>query len=63
MTREITIHPCEPTLEELVSIRSQVYGEDSTELNVKKCKALESQIERHKAFREAQKEKGKEANE
>ena len=49
------IHPNEPTLEELISIRSTLYGQESTDVNVKKCKALESQIERHKADRDAKK--------
>jgi hypothetical protein len=56
------IHPNEPTLEELISIRSALYSADSTEMNVKQIRALESQIERHKADRDAKKaaqEKGK----
>jgi hypothetical protein len=56
-------HPCEPTLEELINIRSTLYGQESTELNVKKIKALECQIKRHKDVRDASKEKEKGVNE
>jgi len=49
------LHTCEPSLEELIAIRSKLYSEDSTETNVKQIKALECQIERHKAIREAKK--------
>lgn len=51
------IHPCEPTLEELVSIRAKLFSSDSTDENFKKIRALEAQIERHKAAREASKKK------
>ena len=50
------IHSCEPTLEELVGIRSKLYSAESTDMNVKKIKAIESQIERHKAARDAKKQ-------
>jgi len=53
------LHPCEPSLEELISIRSSIYTEASTEENVKQIKALESQIERHKAGRDANNAKSK----
>jgi hypothetical protein len=55
MSNEINIHPCEPSLDELKTIRSTIYSQPSTDLNLKKCKALESQIERHVAHKEAQK--------
>lgn len=43
------IHPCEPNLGELKKIRQDLYGLESTELNVKKIKAIESQIARHES--------------
>ena len=58
----IKLHACEPTLEELVSIRSRLYKADSTEMNVKQIKALECQITRHKAVRDAEKAKAKETS-
>ena len=48
------LHPCEPTLEELVNIRGKLYKEEGTELNLKKIRAIEVQIERHKQDRKEQ---------
>jgi hypothetical protein len=53
------LHPCEPTLEELTSIRSALFSEDSTDMNLKKIRAIEFQIERHKKDRDAKKAQAK----
>ena len=50
-------NPNEPSLEDLVKIRGGLYRAESTEMNLKKIRALESQIERHKAEKEAAKTK------
>ena len=49
------LHECEPSLEELVNIRGALYRAESTDMNLKKIRALESQIERHKAERDEKK--------
>jgi len=54
------IHHCEPKLEELLKIRNRLYGAESTEDNLKKIRALESQIERHKKVRDEAKKGAKE---
>ena len=40
-------HPNEPSLEKLKEIESSLYGEESTDENMKKIKAVQSQIARH----------------
>ena len=49
------IHACEPSLEKLLRLRGDLYKAESTQMNLKKIRALESQIERHKQEREAKK--------
>jgi len=51
------IHECEPKLEELKAIRQELFSAESTDENLKKIKAIECQIGRHKAIVEAEKAK------
>ena len=50
-----TIHHCEPSLENLLKMRNGLYKAESTEDNLKKIRALESHIERHKKVKKAEK--------
>jgi hypothetical protein len=50
-----TIHHCERSLENLLKMRNGLYKAESTEDNLKKIRALESQIERHKKVKKAEK--------
>ena len=43
------IHPNEPKLAELKEISKELFKADSTDENLKKLKAVESQIARHEA--------------
>ena len=49
------IYANEPKLEELRAIRKSLYASESTDINVKKIKAVETQIARHEAVAEAKK--------
>ena len=51
------IHVCEPKLDELVKIASELYGKESTAENMAKIKAIDKQIARHKEAKEASKKK------
>lgn len=55
----IKIHANEPTLDELKVISADLFKADSTDLNVRKLKALECQIGRHKALEAEQKAEAK----
>ena len=55
--RRAMIHPNEPKLSELKVIRGELFTAESNEENVKKLKAIDSQISRHEAVIKARKEK------
>ena len=40
-------HPNEPSLTELKKRQKELFGQESTDENLKKLKAIESQIRRH----------------
>lgn len=42
-----TIHQCEPELQRLKDMQKSLFQEESTNENLKKLKAIESQIARH----------------
>ena len=46
------MHKCEPTLEELKKIQRELFSASSTDENMKKINAIESQIKRHEAVKE-----------
>lgn len=50
------MHKCEPKLEELKTIQRELFSAESTNENMKKIQAIESQIKRHEAAKEAAKE-------
>jgi len=50
------IHECEPKLEELKKIQKELFIADSTDENMKKIKAIESQIKRHQPDKEDKEE-------
>ena len=45
------MHKCEPTLEELKRIQKELFAAESTDMNLKKLKALEVQIARHEGVK------------
>ena len=53
------MHKCEPKLEELKTIQRELFSASSTDDNMKKIQAIESQIKRHEAARDAEKEASK----
>ena len=46
------MHKCEPKLEELKKIQRALFSESSTDENMKKIQAIESQIKRHEKAKE-----------
>jgi len=49
MQTEVSMHPCEPKLSELLKIQRELFVEPSTDENMKKLQAIKGQIERHVA--------------
>jgi len=47
MQTEVSMHPCEPKLSELLKIQRELFVEPSTDENMKKLQAIKGQIERH----------------
>lgn len=52
------MHKCEPNLAELKTIQRELFSAASTDENMKKINAIESQIKRHEAAKEAEKATG-----
>jgi len=48
-TPEVSLHPCEPKLVDLIALQRDLFVAPSTDENMKKIKALKAQIDRHVA--------------